>query len=91
MLWHQKNHAQFRNHATCRKFTISNNVLHQTRCRFSTNQISGKKIINKDPITIAGFIEFMTRLDRSSTIQSNQSQAIVETQGDGGAFGLGFG
>ena len=50
-----------------------------------------KKIINRDPITIAGFIEFMTRLDRSSTIQSNQSQTIVETQGDGGAFGLGFG
>ena len=50
-----------------------------------------KVSINKEPITIAGFIEFMTRLDRSSTIQSNQSQAKVETQGDGGAFGLGFG
>ena len=50
-----------------------------------------KVSINKEPITIAGFIEFMTRLDSSSTIQSNQSQTIVETQGDGGAFGLGFG
>ena len=48
-----------------------------------------KAIINKDPITIAGFIEFMTRLGRSPTTQSKQSE--LETQGDGGAFGLGFG
>ena len=49
-----------------------------------------KAIINKDPITIAGFIEFMTRLGRSPTTQSNQSQAELETQGDGRAFGHGF-